>query len=339
MTSSDFGDRVVTLAITVRNFLHDRKDGDVLPAWLTTRPGDEVTVDASTGIRTVNVSAPVRRAKLAEQAKVLLGGGWSVGLLHEYLAAAEEGTPQQRALGAKAIIEALLRWLPVPAAEVDAWVRGPLGGNIYGLTVLAEQAGVDLVGRWRAVSAPGRAADAITAVLGEIGRIPAGALRYEATGTDLIQNWPDGSGEWLAWGEQHLPARLRNDVDLLSPVGAAMARLLAGGWTCEQVAVLTLASPAGPGRVAPRQAADLAMPVEILAAWQDAFDVALPVLWEQREVLHQIRAVWQAIGVPVAVVPYCAAAGMSPEEAIEVNGRGDLQAGSVRMLASLLRRG
>jgi len=218
----------------------------------------------------------------------------------------------------------------LPPADVERWARGPLHGNLDSLSRAH-----DLALRWGLLSPgdwpPPWPADAWdggvhtgrlfldrdTILPGAVGARAATPLRaawYElaapvlAPFPRLTASQRGELGDLLAYG---WPAGLLHR--LLRDAGERQAAVLRALWELRFVP---------PGQ---------------LTGWQEAFSPAgvEPLSWSPR--LPVLVRLWQSTGLPGDVIPWCAAAGVAPREAVAMHGYGTLDPGRLRHLAALNR--
>lgn len=262
---------------------------------------------------------------LREHLALLTAAGWPADQIAAYLAPARRAkTPQKRAEKARHILITLTRWVHVPPAELDDWVRLALTGNIARLDRWR-----DPIDWWRATTAP---AEGPRAFSGPAARTATLAYTDETGASGSVPSGGYRGEPWRSWCAEHA-ANLNQSLNLDG--GRWLRHLVGCGWTGPQVLDAVGEDWATAGDTLRRLAGLDFLTAEEVTGWRAAFGSLQTLYQHQHEVLV-IALAWRWTGLPPAILPWCAAAGLSPAEAVTGFANGDLTAQQVQVLAGLL---
>ncbi|MBO3737977.1 hypothetical protein [Actinoplanes flavus] len=271
---------------------------------------------------------------------VLLLGRWDPGRLRDLLTSIRMLTPARTPLGGAMnplweIIDHLWR-LGLPPTEFESWLRWVYGGN------LAEMTEHWWMPHLRLLHPDGTAA-----------REAARALGITEPADRLVYRWVERTWRPPLFPVQHLIPRdmshltalFADDPLPITPgISYEVAALLAHGWTPEQVRrEARTGPPHGLDGMYRRLVALRYIPARAFDGWRDVLTPAGASAHERLRrlyaapALRQLVAVWEATRIPAVLQPWCAGAGLTPEEAVEMNARGALDLETLRTLTALHR--
>ncbi|SFF09820.1 hypothetical protein SAMN05421541_10612 [Actinoplanes philippinensis] len=246
--------------------------------------------------------------RTAQARAALLLNDWEQNRLDAMLAAPgvdDEGEE----VGSGPIMTAL-EHLAIPAAEAEAWIRGPFGGNI---------AAVDHLNSWwisyaRTAHPGGAAVAVVSAALGD--PEPAENLRYHPRNRSLPE---EAWRPLIEAGGQRVTA----EYPEAGSQRLIAAELLSRGWTVAELRRQTDGLD-GPDRNRLLHCIDglRFIPYDEILTWLEAMtpaDLSRPDRWRRLSAVPQLRTlvgIWRSTGLPPATRAWCAAAGLAPEEAI-----------------------
>jgi len=253
-----------------------------------------------------------------------------------------------------ALLRAVLKGLPLLAAssshdEVHGWAVHVFGGNV---TMVNETLHSPTLLQWR-INEPTDTDGGVRAAahLCKQGvSLPVAAFTDDEVFTrraDIRSVLEDGS---IAWAEQwrtgHLYdhplwQHLKTNGDPTGEHAGKIAGLVARGWTLDEI--LTLIHKCAPRRwfVTLEDLTTLGfLSAQQLYRWVSVFDPHWewgPTLLIASNNMETLPRLWALTGLPDEIIPYCAAAGLSPQEAIREHQAGRLTLDAVRLLVALAR--
>jgi hypothetical protein len=251
---------------------------------------------------------------------VLLLDHWDPGRLREFLSVQARfwHAPGTDTALVRMIASTLLGHLDMTPDEVEEWVRWPFQGDIRELT---RNPAMHV---WRALHPDGSAARHVAACLGITA--PAQELTFGLQSRDDVDELPLPPADDPAW-----PGWLTGD-DL--PVEVT-ARLFRAGWPVDRIrAELGHGPGAAFGRSLPPH---LCLPPAEFLRWRSALAPGGTEAFTYDGVtrLRRLILLWRHTGLPPEAAPWCAAARMSPQEAIAAHRAGRLRADGWETLTAL----
>ncbi|MEU8658543.1 hypothetical protein [Actinoplanes philippinensis] len=246
--------------------------------------------------------------RTAQARAALLLNDWEQDRLDAMLAA--PGVDDEGEEVDSGLIMNALEHSAIPAAEIEAWIRGPFGGNI---------AAIDHLNSWwmsyaRTAHPGGAAVAVVTAALGD--PRPAGDLRYHPRDRTLPRTVRD---PLIEAGEQRIAA----EYPEAGSRHLIAAELLSRGWTVAELRRQTdgLDEPDRNGLLHCIDTLRF-IPYDEILTWFEAMtpaDLSRRDRWRRLSAVPRLRTlvgIWRSTGLPPATRAWCAAAGLTPEEAI-----------------------
>lgn len=222
------------------------------------------------------------------------------------------------------VASTLMGHLDMPPDEVEEWVRWPFQGDIRELT---RNPGMHV---WRALYPDGDAARRAADYLGVT--TPERELTFGLhcrSDLDEMPLPPEDDPGWPVW----LAGEPWNED---CPPIETTARLVRAGWSFEQIRKELGAEPgAGFGRSLPPHLC--LSPAEFLR-WRSALvpGGTEPFTYDGVTRMRRLIMLWRHTGLPLEATPWCAAARMSPEEAIAAHRAGKLRPDGWETLTALI---